>query len=146
MPLSRLIALIINAHPLVDARTQISAAPGRDDIVERPVDCARFAHRARSGTRDRTKCAANADQMIGIRTNLFFTMSMSNTPCACMDEFVCSGRRWRRRKWWSQTGSNRRPQACKARALPTELWPPAGVSSQKSGNRQETFRSLTSDY
>ncbi len=27
-------------------------------------------------------------------------------------------------KWWSQTGSNRRPPACKAGALPTELWPP----------------------
>jgi hypothetical protein len=27
------------------------------------------------------------------------------------------------RDWWSQTGSNRRPHACKARALPTELWP-----------------------
>ena len=27
------------------------------------------------------------------------------------------------RRWWSQTGSNRRPQACKASALPTELWP-----------------------
>jgi hypothetical protein len=26
-------------------------------------------------------------------------------------------------KWWSQTESNRRPQACKASALPTELWP-----------------------
>ena len=26
-------------------------------------------------------------------------------------------------KWWSQTGSNRRPEACKATALPTELWP-----------------------
>ena len=26
------------------------------------------------------------------------------------------------RFWWSQTGSNRRPHACKARALPTELW------------------------
>ena len=25
--------------------------------------------------------------------------------------------------WWSQTGSNRRPPACKAGALPTELWP-----------------------
>src|SRR5918996_5631300 len=25
--------------------------------------------------------------------------------------------------WWSQPGSNRRPQACKASALPTELWP-----------------------
>ncbi len=28
-------------------------------------------------------------------------------------------------KWWSWTGSNRRPQACKARALPTELQPPS---------------------
>ena len=25
--------------------------------------------------------------------------------------------------WWSRSGSNRRPQACKARALPTELRP-----------------------
>ena len=25
--------------------------------------------------------------------------------------------------WWSRTGSNRRPEACKATALPTELWP-----------------------
>ena len=30
-----------------------------------------------------------------------------------------------REGWWSQTGSNRRPPACKAGALPTELWPPA---------------------
>ena len=29
------------------------------------------------------------------------------------------------RVWWSQTGSNRRPPACKAGALPTELWPRA---------------------
>jgi hypothetical protein len=28
-----------------------------------------------------------------------------------------------RAAWWSQTGSNRRPPACKAGALPTELWP-----------------------
>src|SRR5690606_32708646 len=28
-----------------------------------------------------------------------------------------------RRTWWSQSESNRRPQACKASALPTELWP-----------------------
>ena len=27
------------------------------------------------------------------------------------------------KEWWSQTGSNRRPPACKAGALPTELWP-----------------------
>ena len=28
-----------------------------------------------------------------------------------------------REKWWSQAGSNRRPPACKAGALPAELWP-----------------------
>ena len=38
--------------------------------------------------------------------------------------------------WWSQTGSNRRPPACKAGALPTELWPhsedrPSAPSHQK---------------
>ena len=27
------------------------------------------------------------------------------------------------RNWWSQTDSNRRHPACKAGALPTELWP-----------------------
>ncbi len=27
------------------------------------------------------------------------------------------------RNWWSQAGSNRRPPACKADALPAELWP-----------------------
>jgi hypothetical protein len=37
---------------------------------------------------------------------------------ACLAEAgaACEG-------WWSQTGSNRRPHACKARALPAELWP-----------------------
>ena len=33
------------------------------------------------------------------------------------------GRRTNPKDWWSQTGSNRRPPACKAGALPTELWP-----------------------
>jgi hypothetical protein len=43
-----------------------------------------------------------------------------------------------RYRWWSQTGSNRRPPACKAGALPTELWPRASdrqiVGIQRSGN------------
>ena len=30
---------------------------------------------------------------------------------------------FRKGKWWSQTGSNRRHPACKAGALPAELWP-----------------------
>jgi hypothetical protein len=40
--------------------------------------------------------------------------------------------------WWSQTGSNRRPPACKAGALPTELWPPSGISNQVSGIKKKT--------
>jgi hypothetical protein len=46
-----------------------------------------------------------------------------------------------RPEWWSQTGSNRRPPACKAGALPTELWPqhatgPSGRTPVRGGNRQ----------
>ena len=35
--------------------------------------------------------------------------------------------------WWSQTGSNRRPHACKARALPTELWPLSHLATKRGG-------------
>src|ERR1019366_2300812 len=43
--------------------------------------------------------------------------------------------------WWSQTGSNRRPHACKARALPTELWP----LSQGKGQDGKFADALSSD-
>ena len=36
--------------------------------------------------------------------------------------------------WWSQTGSNRRPPACKAGALPTELQP-RGQHGQMAGGQ-----------
>ena len=42
-------------------------------------------------------------------------------------------RMWSHQKWWSQTGSNRRPHACKARALPTELWPRRDGTTDKHG-------------
>src|SRR5437763_15983921 len=40
---------------------------------------------------------------------------------ACLAEAgaACEG-------WWSQAGSNRRPLACHASALPAELWPTRG--------------------
>lgn len=65
---------------------------------------------------------------LGVRTNLLFTMSNqghgrrraktagTNSCFQCGRDLLLAG-------WWSQTGSNRRPHACKARALPTELWP-----------------------
>jgi hypothetical protein len=41
--------------------------------------------------------------------------------------------------WWSQTGSNRRPPACKAGALPTELWPRKSSSPPSPRLRRATF-------
>ena len=43
---------------------------------------------------------------------------------------------WGDRQWWSQSGSNRRPDACKATALPAELWPQSAIASV-FGNRGE---------
>jgi hypothetical protein len=56
---------------------------------------------------------------------------------------------WRaKRRWWSQTGSNRRPQACKASALPTELWPHgpphcrAAIGNQSLAHREAQLRDV----
>ncbi len=82
------------------------------------------------------------------RTHSLFTMSNNRlarrrAPARRMRAapgLLCAGRgspsrtsRWARfvrpprphaeARWWSKTGSNRRPHACKARALPTELLP-----------------------
>ena len=46
-----------------------------------------------------------------------------------------------RAEWWSQTESNRRHPACKAGALPTELWP--HFQSETVCNAQENCRSLS---
>ena len=45
--------------------------------------------------------------------------------------------------WWSQTGSNRRPPACKAGALPTELWP-LQITGTGVGDRSRAGRGRTS--
>ncbi len=78
-----------------------------------------------------------------IRTSLLFTMSEilprpAKTQNAAKRGFNRRDWFWKsvwrsQNGWWSQTGSNRRPPACKAGALPTELWPlqvePAGLSN-----------------
>ena len=53
-------------------------------------------------------------------------------------------KRRRRREWWSQTGSNRRPHACKARALPTELWPQSGKQGRREAPRARRARKAKS--
>ena len=47
------------------------------------------------------------------------------------------------KRWWSQTGSNRRPHACKARALPTELWPLAGTPLERDSAAVEAANRST---
>jgi hypothetical protein len=67
-----------------------------------------------------------------VRTTLLFTMSANRQqrPQGRAANPIFNDKRsggsQPRRTWWSQTGSNRRPHACKARALPTELWPQMG--------------------
>ena len=39
--------------------------------------------------------------------------------------------------WWSRSGSNRRPHACKARALPTELRPPFGKQKSEHSDQND---------
>src|SRR6185312_11914231 len=62
-------------------------------------------------------------------TNHLFTMSKDPAAAtpedgSCQTCSLCATlRSTPTEEWWSQTGSNRRPHACKARALPTELWP-----------------------
>jgi hypothetical protein len=49
------------------------------------------------------------------------------------DEFdPCSSKQASTPKWWRRTGSNRRPPACKAGALPAELRPHAMVCARQS--------------
>ena len=42
-------------------------------------------------------------------------------------------------RWWRQTGSNRRPEACKATALPTELCPQLAIFPCEAGMSQVAF-------
>ena len=81
----------------------------------------------------RSRALGNANVYTGTQAYSLFTMSrLSVIPRSRLsrggirstsftDAFGCSPVAG---VWWSQTGSNRRPQACKASALPTELWPP----------------------
>ena len=72
----------------------------------------------------------DADECPAPRAYPFFTMSrnppLGSRQNCCLFEFG----RFPLEVWWSQTGSNRRPPACKAGALPTELWPRLDLATQ----------------
>ena len=66
--------------------------------------------------------------MSSSRIHSLFTMTNSSVTIVSDDTNLNTFR-----IWWSQTGSNRRPEACKATALPTELWPHCSKGSRATG-------------
>jgi hypothetical protein len=152
MPLRHLIALIINAHAPRRCSARSLHFLQKDTDLERPVCFTRSIQRhcgqatptlpSPKLARRRTHgdCAHPVTHVTwSAWINLLFTMS-DNTRAAAeaSDVRIHFSQRTSeiyhpglRAVWWSQTGSNRRPPACKAGALPTELWPRA--------SRQRTF-------
>ena len=69
----------------------------------------------------------------GSRTPVAAVKGRCPGPLDDGDEFLAPAggypERRRRRFWWSQAGSNRRPLQCHCSALPAELWPRKGADS-----------------
>ena len=65
----------------------------------------------------------STDHMPRAREFRIFTNESLKLAAALTAKILDRNRLRSQTVWWSQTGSNRRPPACKAGALPTELWP-----------------------
>ena len=125
-------------------RPSLSGRTGHD--IQRPVSC--FEHiREQSGQacplswmHDLAPDLRSALLRISTRDHPdMFPLHDVLEPAECFDDARCASNAFsetclgRRRRisdqprltkvWWSRTGSNRRPEACKATALPTELRP-----------------------
>ena len=59
-----------------------------------------------------------------LKSNRLLARSQKQIAPAALLAYGLCGNSWVAKDWWSWTGSNRRPPACKAGALPTELQPP----------------------
>ena len=67
----------------------------------------------------------NSDQspLYDVRNHARVSRRTRHAKRCFADDYLRTKRLGNQTIWWSQTGSNRRPHACKARALPAELWP-----------------------
>ena len=121
MPLRHLIALMIDVRR--------SAAPDKD--VRKTISIPNPPRTPEGAPTDRRRCLPNtsdpleaAGAVSSLGTCSLFTMSNIRQPRTQRRiPFHADTQGPSPAPWWSQTGSNRRPHACKARALPTELWP-----------------------
>jgi hypothetical protein len=155
MPLRRLIALIINAlHPPPPKGTAGDHTTDKTILLRihpMPARCTPRDPAPSPPRRDGRNPAHN-------RMNVLFTMSNNPQPSTTGQrprrDTAAEPKSDRRRhaarsrqtrmagkpEWWSQTGSNRRPHACKARALPAELWPQRRRASPKDRPGKESAR------
>jgi hypothetical protein len=158
MPLVHLIALIINAHPALGARSRIQACAltggtliRKTSLQDRTDDSLRSGTEPTSAARDLVDHAKHRERALFMacgrkqcseRSSLHDVRYHAATRAHEMfmraggHEFVFK-RTSCKPDWWSQTGSNRRPPACKAGALPAELWPllsgSAGLPTEARG-------------
>jgi hypothetical protein len=144
-PLLHLITLILDAR--LDRRAQLRPAPAQNRNRPGKTSITRTA-RMRRGHAPQTNWSALPLAGERVRTTLLFTMSHQQ---AAADErplqtnFSRQATRLPHHEWWSQTGSNRRPPACKAGALPTELWPRKpcpGTASRTTGPQKRELVGL----
>ena len=142
MPLRHLIVLIVDAHPSAEVSTirKSEQSSGINVFLKRPASHSSTMVRSAPNSRlVRPKPVSDDPSTEDPRIDR--TMPYSRCQTAAHGSAGRAGITWRnakqifadkmerkppsipRKEWWSQTGSNRRPHACKARALPTELWP-----------------------
>ena len=129
LPLRHLIVLIANVHQAARPRCHWQKRPASRDLsdgaVRRPIMCMGLSvpcDEPQSSTPGRLRKVmdlSGPDSDYGTRTNLLFTISYRTGSRPKPAANFC----FLRMIWWSWTGSNRRPPACKAGALPAELQP-----------------------
>ena len=139
LPLRHLIVLIANAHPVKDGiGTKRPASRDRFEGAVRLTHHERKIERLSRQTRaivtpsavrskpggDRAP-AKEFEQIFSLRCHTEQAESRACRKLVSKRVTLPSSRHLALStgEWWSQTGSNRRPHACKARALPAELWP-----------------------
>ncbi len=147
IPFRHLIALITNAHrsaattPPTGECKHPSAVRGivKASISSKDQFCFKHIREPCGQAKPTTEMLAGSR---GWKPHNPLTECVSSLRCQTGRDALSAPRNWfaegrpgagDRAVWWSQTGSNRRPHACKARALPTELWPRDSATRMNGG-------------
>jgi hypothetical protein len=158
IPLRHLIALIIDAHrSAAESLPSVPEGKPKGSIIKdqfasnTPEDVAVMRRPLTEALARRKECRRNRMYFLFTMVDNPRSVRIRKTPRArkrnlilgrclgiardCQEPRVAKNEGLAAAVWWSQTESNRRPHACKARALPTELWPLSRRSAKRSNPR-----------